>query len=186
MPRAVPRRLAALAIAGATLAGLAACAAPDPGPEPTQTTDATAAPLFASDEEALEAAVAAYEAHLATTAAILADEVEVDAIRHVSSPEYGEQRVSELTAFLDSGLRASGDVVIDTTSLIERHSTEDEAVVSIYACQDVSGTVLSNSEGEDVTPSDRDDRVPLVLEFRGASNDLRLSGNELWSGDNFC
>ncbi|GAA1058472.1 hypothetical protein GCM10017608_26130 [Agromyces luteolus] len=184
MPRALPR-LAALAITAAML-GLAACAAQSPEPTPAPTTDAADAPLFATDEEALAAAVAAYEAHLAATAGILSGEQPVDAIREVSSREYGEQRVSELTAFLDSGLRASGSIAIDSTSLVETYVEDDGTAVSIYACQDVSGTTLLNADGKDVTPPDRDERVPLVLQFRESSGALKVSGNELWSGDDFC
>lgn len=187
MPRTV-RRLAALLLVAATLASLAACA---PGetesmPSPTPTAAQTEAPIFASDEEALAAAVTAYERHLSVTREILAGTVQVDEIREVTAPNYSDERVGELKSFVESGLRASGSTKIDTPSLIERSESADEVVVSIYACQDVSATRLMNSSGEDITPVDRDVRVPLVLEFRGTSSAILLSGNQLWSGDDFC
>lgn len=187
MPR-TPRRVVALLLAGATLASLAACApaAPAATDAPTDSPDATGAPIFASDEEALAAAVAAYEQHLAITAQILAGDIEVERIREATAPGYGDERVRELESFIESGLRASGSTTIDTPSLIERHEAGGLAIVSIYACQDVSATRLLNSAGQDVTPGDREDRVPLVLEFRGSSAAILVSGNQLWSGDDFC
>ncbi|MRX44551.1 hypothetical protein [Agromyces kandeliae] len=185
MPAAV-RRLAALALAGTALAALTACATVEPAPSPSPTTDAADAPLFATDEEALAAAVAAYEEHLQSTANILSGQLPAGVIRDSSSGPYGEQRASELEAFLGSGLRATGVTTIDSAALIETHVDAGETVVSIYACQDVSATVLLNSEGKNVTPASRDERVPLVLEFRGTSTNIKVSGNELWSGENFC
>ncbi|RXZ51384.1 hypothetical protein [Agromyces binzhouensis] len=185
MPRRL-RRLVVLALTGAALVALTGCAAAQTTPSPPPTTDAAETPLFASDEEALAAAVEAYERHLESTAAILAGELPADAIRETSSGEFGEKRVSELETFVASGLRASGMTTIDTAALIETHVDDGETFISIYACQDVSGTVLRNSQGEDVTPSDRDERVALVLEFRAEITSIKVSGNELWPGDDFC
>lgn len=187
MPR-TPRRIVALLLAGAAVAALAACApaAPAATDAPPDSPEATRAPIFASDEEALAAAVAAYERHLAVTARILAGDIDVEQIRDATAPGYGDERVRELKSFIESGLRASGSTTVDTPSLIERNDTGGQAVISIYACQDVSATRLLNSAGQDVTPADRDERVPLVLEFRGSSAAILVSGNQLWSGDNFC
>lgn len=182
------RLLAAFLLAGATLVSLAACATggPEPTPSPTPTAAQTDAPIFASDEEALAAAVAAYSAHLEMTAAILEGSVAPEQIAEVSWGSYGRQRVEELNAFLGAGLRTSGSGSIDNTSLLQRSESAGEAHVAIYACQDVSAVRLFNTSGADVTPSDRDDRVPLVLEFRGNAEQLLVSRNEQWSGDDFC
>lgn len=180
------RLLAAFLLAGATLMSLAACAPGEPTPTPSPTVAQSDAPIFASDEEALAAAVAAYELHLSVTGEILAGTAQVEQVREVTAPNYRDERVDELTSFVDSGLRATGDTTIDTASLIERLDSVGETIVSIYACQDVSATRLLNSSGEDITPPDRDVRVPLVLEFRGETSAILLSGNQLWSGDDFC
>ena len=71
--RRAPRRLgAALAAAGALALVLTGCVgspAPTPSPTPTE-----AAPIFASDEEALAAAVKAYELYTRSVASQVTDD----------------------------------------------------------------------------------------------------------------
>lgn len=185
MPRTA-RRLAALLLAGATAAWLAACAPgtnePTPSPSPVETD----APIFASDEEALAAAVAAYEKYLRVSEEIAQGTAVAERILSVSAEDYGAARVSELTAFTESGLRLEGSYAFDTTSLVERSSADSSELVRMYACQDVSGTRLINAEGADVTPADRDTRVPLVISVELGVNSGLIAGSELWSGQNFC
>ena len=74
MPDARPRRLtprvaALLGSAGVLALALSGCAGA-PTPTPTPPSSASAAPIFASDEEALAAAEAAYERYRATSVAI--------------------------------------------------------------------------------------------------------------------
>ncbi|GAA1061779.1 hypothetical protein [Agromyces bracchium] len=182
MPRALPR-LAALALTGAVLV-LAACAAPPPPVTPTPTTDAADTPLFATDEEALAAAVEAYEEYLAVSDSITAD-VGVDSarIREVTTPEFADFSEDDFAAFRDAGLRTEGSSTIDSAKLAEFSSNR----VTFYGCQDVSAVKLLNSADEDVTPSDREPRIALVITAVAADGDaLLVDGNEVWSGDNFC
>ncbi|WP_400996850.1 hypothetical protein [Agromyces sp. GXQ0307] len=182
MPRALPR-LAALALTGAVL-GLAACAAPSPAATPTPTSDAADAPLFATDEEALAAAVEAYEAYLAVSDSITADiDADLARIREVTTPEFADFSEHDFAAFRDAGLRTEGSSAVDSARLAEFSPRR----VTFYACQDVSAVKLLNSTNEDVTPSDREARIPLVIDAVAVHGDaLLIDGNEVWSGDNFC
>ena len=98
----------------------------------------------------------------------------------------GLVRIDELAAFVSSGLRSTGRTTFDTVSLAEYAESEQPPRISMYACVDVSGTRLINSAGVDVTPADRDSRVPVLLSFEGGPGSVLVSGSQLWSGDNFC
>ncbi|MBM7505978.1 hypothetical protein ACFPER_02600 [Agromyces aurantiacus] len=186
MPR-TPRRITALLLAGATLATLAACAPAEPEPTaaPTSPSETADAPVFASDEEALAAAVAAYEAYLVASDAITADGGEgVDRIDGVTSAEFAKMSKTDFAAFRHAGLRTEGATAIDSPRLIE--VADNAQAVSFYACQDVSSVRVLNSAQEDVTPSDRDPRLPLVIEAVAEGPQLVIDGNQVWSGDDFC
>ncbi|GAA2035571.1 hypothetical protein GCM10009819_20070 [Agromyces tropicus] len=185
MPRPV-RRLTALALTATALLGLAACAPDEEAPTAPPTTDATSAAVFASDEEALAAAVEAYEAYLAVSASISASGEGFDRLAAVTSREYGETRTQELETFADAGLRLSGSYRLDTTSLISRSRLGASELVLIYACQDVSLTRIVNADGVDVTPVGRDERAPMTVELQLTADGGVVAGSELWSGENFC
>lgn len=184
MPRTA-RRLAALLLAAATLASLAACAPGEPEPTPSPSPVETDAPIFASDEEALAAAVAAYEAYLAMSDSITADGgANPERIHSVTSDAFGEKSEADFTAFHKAGLRSTGSTRVDSARLLE--IDDSNQTVSIYACQDVSDIRLFNSVGSDVTPAERDDRVPLVIDTTLDDSALTVDGNQVWSGDDFC
>lgn len=181
------RLLAAFLLAGATLVSLAACATggPEPTPSPTPTAAQTDAPIFASDEEALAAAVAAYEAYLAVSDSITADGgADPDRIRQVTSEGFGEKSEADFAAFSQAGLRTTGSTRVDSARLLETDNANQ--TVSFYACQDVTEVRLFSSSGAEVTPSERDDRVPLVIDTIMDDSALRVDGNQVWSGDDFC
>jgi hypothetical protein len=184
--RLAARILAGATLAGATLAGLAACAPSEPGPAPTPTTDAASAPLFASDEEALAAAVEAYEAYLAVSAEVASSGKDFDRIKDVTTAGFGMRRASELQTFADAGLHLKGSYRADTASLTDRSADGSTETVVMYICQDVSGTRVLNRDEADVTPADRDERAPMVVEVRLDSAGGLIGGSDLWSGDNFC
>ncbi|GGI45967.1 hypothetical protein BCL57_001472 [Agromyces flavus] len=187
MPR-TPRRLAALLLAGATLASLAACAPAEPEPTSSLPVESAAdEPIFASDEEALAAAVAAYEAYLDVEQSITgSDQSELDSIREVTTAQYAEELVEQYSSIRESSLRMVGRGKIDAARLAEQRTDGDATHVSIYACSDISGVRIVDSSGSDVTP-ERKERVPVQISFeqQGASP-LLVAGSSTWSGDDFC
>jgi len=185
MPRALPR-LAALAATAAML-GLAACAAQSPDPTPSPTTDAADAPLFATDEEALAAAVAAYEAYLAVDAAIAADGgADAERIRDVVATHYAPELEAQYASQLHSGAVMVGEVALDDPQLVEWDQAAGITYVSVHGCLNVEQVRIIDRSGEDRTPAGRDPVVPLTLTFEGKADALVLSRSDLWSGDDFC
>ena len=137
--------------------------------------------------EALAAAEAAYLAYISEVDAILRLESPVEGIKDFTNTSYGDQRTGELSAFLSSQLRSTGSTLVDSISLAEYSQRGTPETISIYTCTDVSGTRLYNAAGEDVTPPDRDTRVPVMISLEAhSSGRVLVSGDQLWTGENFC
>lgn len=186
MPRTA-RRLAALLLAGATLVSLAACAPGEPEPTPSPIAAQTDAPIFASDEEALAAAVAAYEAYLDAEQQITqSDDTDTELIRAVTTSEYADELIEQYDAIRQSSLRLEGRGQLDSARLAEHSSDGSATFVSVYACSDVSGVRVIDESGSDVTPQ-RADRVPVLIEFEQKGDELLLvAGSDKWPGEDFC
>lgn len=188
--RSVPRRLAgAVATAGVLALALSGCVGA-PAPSPTPSTPSSPEPIFASDEEALAAAVEAYEIYSSASAEVTADGgAESERVDPTVTHEYADQLHGEFDALKDIGLTMVGETKIERAMLAESASDEQGARVSIYFCRDVSGVRVLGPDGVDVTPADRDDRTPTQAFLVSSSNDpsiLLVDGVELWSGDDFC
>ncbi|GAA1759186.1 hypothetical protein [Agromyces humatus] len=185
--RRTPRRLgAALAAAGALALMLTGCVgAPTPTPTPTPT---EAAPIFASDEEALAAAEAAYSTFEDVSRAVAADGGQNDhRIESLVTSDYLPELKGDFMQYREAGIHIEGAVALDTFSLSENAQVGDAATVSIYVCRDVSGIRVLDASGADVTPPDRKDRSPLVAFLVGTSaEELLVDKVELWPGDDFC
>ncbi|WP_286329085.1 hypothetical protein [Agromyces marinus] len=167
-PGRMPQRAALAALACALLIGTTACAVADePGGEPRSappaetadgsTAEPTAEPIFASDEEALAAAVEAYEAYSAASNRVAnAGGEGSGGIARLVSPEFDEVVQEEFAALRDSGLRMSGDAIHFAPVLDSHEERNRVATVTVTFCRDVSGTRLLRPDGSDATPADRD------------------------------
>lgn len=188
-PLSMPRLGGAVAIAALVVGLLSGCLG-SPAPTASPTPSAAADPVFASDEEALAAAVAAYEAYRAASAEISMDGgTDANRIRRYVSERFASTVLDEFAALKAEGLRMLGTTAIDTTSLASWSSIDGTTEVSIYLCRDVSGARAVNASGEDVTPDGRDDRVPLQAHLVSDDEDphvLVVDGVEQWPGDDFC
>lgn len=148
-----------------------------------------AAPIFDSDEEALAAAVDAYEAYLSISSTIAADGGKnPERIRAVASPAYGDQLVDGFKGLSDNGLRTEGSSEFDSSSLVNWTQVNSGVRVTIYLCRDVSPVRVIASDNTDVTPRDREERIPLVLTFVSSPvpAHLLIDSSELWTGRDFC
>ena len=189
LTRRAPRRIgAALAAIGALALVLMGCVG---SPTPTQSpTPTEAVPIFASDEEALAAALKAYELYAAASQEITDDGgAEPERIDPFVTEAFAETLYEEFAVFRESGTRYEGTITSDRESLVEWDQTGDLATASMYLCRDVSGVRVFDVDGVDVTPANRDERVPTHLFLVSAFNNpttLLVDGIEKWSGDDFC
>lgn len=186
------RRFPLLPVVGVTvllLGGLAACGI-GPTQAPSASPSVSAEPIFASDEQALAAAVAAYEAYLAVDREIAADfGVPTDRIKSVATPEYAKTLIDQYEDVRAAGLVFEGETSVDTSKLIEWGQADGETYVRFYVCSDVSRVRVLDAGGADVTPADRDDRLPLIVTTTTsevAGPILVLNGSEAWTGSDFC
>lgn len=182
--------IAAAGVAGVLVLVLVGCTA-TPAPTPTPSPSASAAePIFASDEEALAAAEAAYDRYLATVDQLTQDGgQDPDRIRPVVADGYLEELIESLSSLRDSGNRTSGTTKYDSMKVLEHNEKGGVAEVSVYVCLDVTEVRVLDANGTDVTPEGRDERRPLQAFFESAavgSDELLPSGSESWSGDDFC
>lgn len=187
--RTRPLAGAALAAAGALALLLSGCAGDAPAPSPSPSADA-AEPIFASDEEALAAAVQAYELYIETVDQLTQDGGEQpERIRDVVDDQYVQELLDSLQRLKESGNHTTGDTKFDQLKLVERTEEGGSAQVTAYVCIDVSGVRVINAAGDDVTPPDRAPRRPLQAIFVSSSDEpskLLPSGSEKWTGDDFC
>ncbi|MGR2753615.1 hypothetical protein [Agromyces arachidis] len=191
-PRRMPRPSAALAMASCLLAlGAVACSSPeareaDASAAATPAPATGAEPIFASDEEALAAAVEAYEEYARVSAQVAnSGGIGADAISEFVSAEFNDAVQREFAALRDSGLRMAGENVYYNPRLEERNSGR----VSVIFCRDISGTRLIRADGTDATPPDRDLIQATRVEFatiEDLSGKLIVDGAERWKDEQGC
>ena len=148
--------------------------------------EATAAPIFASDEEALAAATAAYAAYLAMSDLIAADGgANPERLEPFVTADWLQREVKVFTNLGSRGLSQTGSTLF-TNATVQQYSQDS---VAIYVCTDSTETRVRDSAGADLTPADRETQTSLEVTFEVISTapvQLRLDGNEPWSGESFC
>ena len=183
---------AVLLVSIGLLSGCMATPAPTDSSTPSAAAESTATPpVFASDEEALAAAEAAYTAYEALSDSITAQGGnDGDRIAVVASAAYLPKLLTGFEGFSETGLVSRGATTYDTASLI-RNSMEPHGGVSIelYLCSDISSVQLFDASGADATPDKRTNRIPLQVGFissAAAPSALLIDKEDVWSGRNFC
>lgn len=180
--------LGTLAIASLCLLGCASAPDPEWTPPPPET---PAAPVFASNDEALAAATAAFAAYENESAVILsAGGTDPERIAPFVTADYLPDILTTYQGFMDRGQRSEGAESFDTVSLVRyADAPVGNAEVSIYLCADLTNTRVLDLDGMDVTPPDRPLRLPLQVELSSSESDatvLLVSKEAVWSGRNFC
>jgi len=167
---------------------VSACAPPSPAKPPKPSPSSTA--LFASDEEALAAAEEAYREYLAESDAITSQfGAEPQRIDPFVAPSLREELYTSFAKYSERRLRTQG---VSTFDSVQLQSVTDAGsgtnLVDIYVCLDIASVRVFSESGDDVTPQNRADRLPLNLSFSLNENAdaLWLERSESWSGDNFC
>ncbi len=183
------RKLPVATLALAALLTLSGCVPVQPPVTSTPVPSST--PVFASDEDALAAAEAAYGHYLA-----ISDEVTAGGGLH---PEKMQSLVSEdqyqllmksMKSLADKGWRTSGSTAFEQMTLASRtEEGQGAATLDLYLCVDVSAVRILDSSGLDVTPSTRVNVVALEVSFdvaRAASPEFVLTNSDSWTGTEFC
>jgi hypothetical protein len=166
-PALVVAPLTLLVLLTATLAG---CAEPTrlPPPEPS-----AAAPLFASDEEALAAATAAYEEYLAVSNAVLQDGgLDPARIEQFVSREVYESELVGFELLSSNGWFATGSNVLLRATLQQVVANADGTTDAIvYVCTSVEGNDVIDGDGRSQVDPNRPDFLAheVVIRFSDLS-----------------
>lgn len=182
--RTSPRaRVVPLAFAAVLLLG--GCTAADPQPAASPAPSST--PIFATDEEALAAAEAAYAEYLAVSDQILADGgADPQRLLQVVTAEFYESEKKGFEQADEQNLRITGQTSFDSARLQSR-SDSGKPTATIYLCIDVTEVDVIDEAGNSVVPPGRGDRYPLTVTLSASENSqLLVSAIENWEGDNFC
>jgi len=175
-------RVKALILVPLVAVALTACAA-QVTPVPTTTEAVTEKPLFATDEEALSAAQAAYANYLEVSDQIARDGgANPERLKGLVSESLYEEQLQGYQDVESKGLRAVGASKFDHFELQNNAGSR----LQTYVCLRLSGIQVLDSSGEDVTPSGRNNDLPLTLEWATSNGSMILETSEIWTGQNFC
>ncbi len=159
-----------------------------PAPSPTQTVQQTAAqpaatntPMFASDEEALAAGVAAYQRMLDTQMRVLGgDRSAVSEYPSVMEGEYLELLTDEAQKFSEQGYVAYGSPQTRDARLQSVKSGSKTSVV-FYICLDMNNVKFKDSQGQPVKETTKPRNYTMVVTTNGTMEQLKVSRVEKWS-----
>ncbi|TFB76039.1 hypothetical protein E3O21_11300 [Cryobacterium flavum] len=183
-------------LAAGTLSGCSAAPTPSPHGSSEPAAEATAAPtetppVFASNEEALAAAAAAYGAYL--TAGDTAGAEGSDSWIKYLALTTGLERDDEVKTKKEleqNGWRFSGTTSFDSMTVQSFNPRPDGRwEVRAYVCLDLSQSQKVDASGIVVSDPNRLARWPLVVTFKTPdeiSQQLLISESTVWSGSNFC
>ena len=189
--RASTHRKTTAICALALLSSLVACATPAPPPKPSPTAT-TAAPVFATDAEALAAATEAYAAYQSVADQIFAEGGNnPDRLRDVASTRLADPAMDDYLDVQNRGLYATGKNTFDNVKFQSRNEDAPGGrdVVIVYLCEDVSQSDVLDAAGESVVTNERPDRTALQVGFdwRDQNRDKLIVGSEgVWAGGDIC
>jgi len=186
MPQLTHLTASALAVAAILL--LPGCTGDEPIVLPSP--ESSTAPVFATDEEALAAAEAAYGEYLAASSKISSEEgSSADALREYVTDKYFTEVEASVERFNNDGREQRGEPTFDSVTLQQFVDPFIEPVnIVVYLCVDVSATKFVDDKGNDQTPEGRAERVPLEVTFVGVDRtaSLLIDSSEAWTGEDFC
>jgi hypothetical protein len=180
--------MSAVVCAAILLFSCAGCAE-EPTPQPTTNSPTAAAPVFASDEEALAAATEAYANYQR-----MADQIDGEAgrgperIAPYVSEDFLPTAIHQSDGFREANVHSIGATTfaIDGVQSL-RYTTPEDTFVSLYICDDVSTVDVVDEDGESIVSESRVAITPFEVNFvPGPTGSLVVDSREVWGGDNFC
>jgi len=154
---------------------------------PSAPPSAEAEPLFASDEEALEAAEAAYREYLTVSDEVFgAGGVGVERLQPLTTGQVWQEDQERAARYESEGLQQDGTTEILEFTLQQVDSGPPTAVIA-YACLDARSIRVVDAEGNDVSSAE----VPPTVTFEitletDTSPDLKVSRSEVWTSGASC
>jgi hypothetical protein len=182
---------------GLTLAASGCAATPvpvasPPAPFPTPFSTTSAAPVFASNDEALAAAIEAYAAYEDMATVVFAEGGnEPERMRSVTAGVYEENIVQAFTKAHADGLRSTGVTKFDGVRLqrVDEKTSGGVGVVVLYLCSDVSHLDILDVNNVSQVPADRVSRTALEVGFDwepGLVGVLTVGSRSVWKGGGVC
>lgn len=175
-------RLLAIAGAAVILVAMTGCIQPKPPATPTPT--ASAAPVFASEEEALAAAEESYARYLAVADQILADGgIDPERLEDVATGSFLEAAVDGYVRFQSEGLRGTGSTQFRNMTVQSYYpESGNEGILAVYVCEDVTAVDVVDTNGQSVVPPGRPNTTTFQAVFDlGPDKQLLISSREAWS-----
>jgi hypothetical protein len=175
------RRRHALAAVAFGMLLLSACASDDvtqPSPTPS-----ASAPVFESDEEAVEAAKAALDEYFAVSNAIYqAGGNDPQRLADVATGEFLTEAIAGFEEFQESGWAQVGETVHDSTELQQVYRQSDSTVVMVLMCTDFSGRSIVDADGNTLDTSQIPNRskFEMKLERVDEGSELLVSSVNAW------
>ena len=169
---------------------LTSCAPEEPVSDATPTPTVT--PLFASEEEALEAARATYEGFMEATEVNLSNGgAEPERIDAFMTPETAEVEKSGYEQYAEDGRRLTGRSRLLSASVqaYEPGAERPEPIIVLYVCVDFSDVDVVDVNGVSTVASSRPPHIPFEVSFVGeveAPLKLRIAANTVWTGGGVC
>ncbi|MCU1558747.1 MAG: hypothetical protein JWN09_2742 [Microbacteriaceae bacterium] len=168
---------AALALSGCVPSGPLVT----PAPEPSST------PIFATEDEALAAATAAYAAYVK-----MSDQIFMEGganPERLGSVATGEQLKTNLEGFREAAkkrYRSTGGTAFDKVALqaLSVDSPKGAGIVVVYLCEDVTKVDVLDDQGVSVVSATRPNRSGYEATFNWSSTSptrLLLASKEPWS-----
>ena len=171
MSRRHPLAVVPLVVLVAALVGCSG-ATRIPPPEPSSAVE----PLFASDEEALEAATQAYEEFLRVSGQILRDGGKnPERLRPLVSEDVYESEAEGFALLEENGWRSVGESALIGTEL-QQHINGPAGIAEVvaYVCVSVDGNDIVNSEGVSQVSADRATEVSFEIVFASMPSGILL------------
>ena len=140
----------------------------------------SATPIFESEDEALAAAVAAYEAYLKVSDEIMQDGGgEPERIEKVAGDPFLSVLLEGYQQMRDMGWISTGS----TQMRGEELQSVGGNIVTLYVCEDVSQIDVQDSTGESVVDQNRPESTLFLATIEYGQNTSLLTTREVWSAE---
>jgi hypothetical protein len=181
---------AALTIASVALVSLLLSGCVPPQPVETPLPEASVTPIFATDEEALAAATAAYAAYQKVIDEALASYSTAE-LSGVATGAALEAAIESVASFKAEEKRLVGSSSVETISPVQfGQFTNSNSIdpAQIYGCLDISKTDVVNPAGESIVDRTGTSRIAMLvsLQWDSESASALVSEAEVWDGNDFC